>query len=58
MDAKELVYKTLITAAKPLRNSEIAELSGLSKTIVEKAMKELKSEDKIFSPQRCFWQSK
>ncbi len=58
MDSKELVFKTMVTAAKPLRNSEIAELTGLSKSIVEKVMKELKSEDKIFSPQRCFWQSK
>ena len=58
MDSKELVYKTLAGAGKPLRNSEIAELSGLDKKLVEKAIKQLNTENKVFSPVRCFWQSK
>ena len=40
-------------AAKPLRSGEIAELAGLDKTEVDKAMKELKAEALIHSPKRC-----
>lgn len=58
MDAKELIKDILINAGKPLKNSEIATLSGLSREETDKVVKVLKSEGKIFSPQRCFWQTK
>ncbi|MBN2612638.1 MAG: transcriptional regulator [Bacteroidales bacterium] len=58
MDNKELVFNTLAKSRKPLKNSEIAEFSGLEKGAVEKAIKVLKTEDRVFSPQRCFWQCK
>jgi DNA-binding IscR family transcriptional regulator len=45
-------------AGKPLKAGEIAELSGLDKKEVEKAMAELKKEEAIESPKRCFWQPK
>ena len=44
-------------AAKPLRAGEIAELAGLDRKEVDKAMKELKKEALIFSPKNCFWQA-
>lgn len=44
-------------AAKPLRTGEIAELTGLDRKEVDKAMKELKAEALIFSPIRCCWQA-
>lgn len=44
-------------ADKPLRSGEIAELAGLDKKEVDKAMKELKAEALIFSPKRCCWQA-
>ncbi len=58
MEDKEKVLTTLEKANKALRNGEIAELSGLKKDKVEKAIKILKKEDKIISPKRCFWQLK
>jgi len=58
MDDKQLVLETLIKAGKPLRSGDISELSGLGKNDVDKAMKALKTDDKIFSPKRCFWQAK
>lgn len=58
MNNKELVYKTLVSEKKPLKVSEIMKCSGLEKSVVEKAVKELKTEDKIYSSQRCFWQTK
>lgn len=45
-------------AGKPLKASEIAEAAGLDKKEVDKAMKELKAEEAIVSPKRCFWEPK
>lgn len=58
MDDKQQVLDTLIKAGKPLRSGDISNLSGLNKNDVDKAMKMLKDEGKIFSPKRCFWQAK
>ena len=54
----EKVLETLKVAGKPLKAGEIAEASGLDKKEVDKAMKVLKSEEKIVSPKRCFWEPK
>jgi hypothetical protein len=58
MDNKQLVLNTLIEAGKPLKSGEISDFSGLAKIDVDKAMIDLKTEGKIFSPKRCFWQAK
>jgi predicted transcriptional regulator len=58
MDSRQLVLNTLNNAGKPLRSGEISDLSGLSKEDVDKAMKSLKSDGKVYSPKRCFWQAK
>jgi predicted transcriptional regulator len=57
MSQKETVLSVMKNAAKPLRAGEIAELAGLDKSAVDKAMKELKTEELIHSPKRCFWQA-
>jgi DNA-binding transcriptional regulator GbsR (MarR family) len=57
MNQKEIVLNAMRGASKPLRTGEIAELAGLDKKEVDKAMKELKSEELIFSPKPCFWQA-
>lgn len=58
MEALDLVIKTLETSEKPLRPGDIAEKSGLDKAAVEKAIKQLKKDDKIYSPIRCFYDVK
>lgn len=58
METKELVLATLQKAGKPLKNSEIATISGIDQKEVEKAIKKLKIEDKVDSPIRCFWAAK
>lgn len=58
MEALDLVIKTLETSEKPLRPGDIAEKSGLDKAVVEKAIKQLKKDDKIYSPIRCFYDVK
>ncbi|WP_237266263.1 MULTISPECIES: HTH domain-containing protein [Thermococcus] len=51
----ELVFKVLKEAGKPLKSKEIAELAGIDKKEVDKAIKVLKKEGKIISPKRCYY---
>ena len=44
MEAKQLVLDTMKQAGQPLNAGKIAELSGLDRKEVDKAMKELKAE--------------
>ena len=55
MEAKEKVLATMKQAGEPLNAGNIAELSGLDRKEVDKAMKELKAEGAIVSPVRCKW---
>ena len=55
MEIKELVLKTLQESENPLKGGKIAELTGIEKKEVDKAIKNLKKEEKIFSPKRCFY---
>ncbi|OFX71945.1 MAG: MarR family transcriptional regulator [Bacteroidetes bacterium GWE2_29_8] len=57
MENIEKVLNTMKSAAQPLSAGQIAELSGLDKKEVEKAMKQLKIEEKISSPKRCYWET-
>lgn len=54
----EKVLAVMQSAGKPMKAGEIAEAAGIDKKEVDKAMKELKAEDKIVSPKRCFWEPK
>lgn len=55
MEAKNTVITTLKNAGEPLNAGKIAELSGLDRKEVDKAMKQLKEEGTIVSPIRCKW---
>ena len=55
MEIKEKVFQTLKTKAAPLKSGEIAEMAGLEKKDVEKAIKQLIAENKVDSPKRCFY---
>lgn len=54
-DMEEKILNTILSAAKPLKAGEIAELSGIDKKQVDKLVKTLKEQEKIFSPKRCFY---
>ncbi len=54
----EKVLQTLKKSGKSMKSGEIAEACGLDKKDVDKALKSLKSEGKIFSPKNCFYQAK
>lgn len=56
MNTKEKVLATMVEAAQPLNAGKIAELSGIDRKEVDKAMKALKEEGAIVSPVRCKWE--
>jgi len=58
MDIKEVVFQTLKKSDKALKPGEIATLASIDKADVDKAIKALKKEEKIFSPKMCFYQAK
>ena len=55
MEIKEKVLATMKDAGEPLNAGKIAELSGLDRKEVDKAMKQLKDDGAIVSPVRCKW---
>ena len=55
MEIKEKVLATMKDAGEPLNAGKIAELSGLDRKEVDKAMKQLKDAGAIVSPVRCKW---
>lgn len=55
MDIKEKVLEVMRTEGQPLNAGKIAELSGCDRKDVDKAMAQLKKEEKIVSPKRCYW---
>jgi len=58
MEAKEQVLEAMNKEGKPLNAGKIVELTGLNRKVVDKAMAELKKEEAITSPKRCYWQAK
>lgn len=56
MDAKNKVLEVLKKEGKPMSAGQVAEISGLDRKEVDKAMKVLKDEDLIVSPKRCYWE--
>ena len=56
METKDKVLETMKQAGTPLNAGKVAELSGLDRKEVDKAMKALKEEGAIVSPKRCYWE--
>ena len=54
-DVEEKVLKAMETAGKPVRPGDVAEITGLDKNSISKAIKQLKKDGKIISPKRCFY---
>lgn len=58
MTHAEIVLDAMAKAAKPMKAGEIEKATGLTKIEVDKAMKQLKADERIESPVRCCWQPK
>lgn len=55
---EEKIIRELSKCGNPMRPAEIATAIGAEKTEVEKAIKKLVKEEKLFSPQRCLYDIK
>lgn len=58
MENKEKVFEAIKNADKPVNAGKVAELTGLDRKDVDKAMTQLKKEEAIISPVRCKWTAK
>jgi chromosome segregation and condensation protein ScpB len=55
MDTAAKILEIMQAEGQPLNAGKIAELGGLDRKDVDKAMAQLKKEAKIVSPKRCYW---
>lgn len=55
MSPEEQVLKTLAEAFVPLKSGEIAKAAQLEPKETAKAIKALKTAEKIISPKRCYY---
>lgn len=58
MEPTEQVLQAMKGAGKPVGGGEVAEMTGLDRKVVDKAMDALKKTGEIESPVRCKWQPK
>lgn len=56
MDTTDQILKVMQSAGKSLSAGQIAEISGIDRKEVDKAMKKLKTEGRIVSPKNCYWE--
>ncbi len=54
-DVEEKVLRAMEDAGKPVRPGDVANMTGIDKDSISKAIKNLKKEGKIYSPKRCFY---
>ena len=50
------ILEAMKKAREPLNAGKIAELTGLDRKVVDKAMADMKKEGSIVSPVRCKWE--
>lgn len=58
MELQDQVMMAMTKAGKALKAGEIVDLCGLTQPEVDKALKQLKKEERITSPKVCFWEPK
>ena len=56
MAEKEQILDAMKKAGEPLNAGKIAELTGLDRKVVDKAMTAMKKDGSIVSPIRCKWE--
>lgn len=56
MDPKQQVLDAMKGVGEPCNAGKIAEITGLDRKVVDKAMADLKKSGEIVSPVRCKWE--
>jgi predicted transcriptional regulator len=55
---EEKILEVMKNEARAMKSAEIATISGIEETVVDKSLKKLIADGKIESPKRCFYQAK
>jgi predicted Zn-ribbon and HTH transcriptional regulator len=55
MNDTEKVIKAFKESEEPLNATKVSQISGVEKKVVDKIMKDLKKDETIYSPKRCYW---
>lgn len=55
---EEKILDVMRTEARAMKSAEIATISGIDKSVVDKSLKKLMADGKVESPKRCFYQAK
>ena len=55
MDVETKVLNVLKGSVEPLKGKQIAEAADVDKKDIDKSLKKLKKEGKIYSPKNCFY---
>ncbi len=58
METTDKVLEAMKQAGEPVNAGKVAEMTGIGRKEVDKAMNKLKADGAIESPKRCFWQPK
>ncbi len=56
MAEKEQILEAMKKAGEPLNAGKIAELTGLDRKVIDKAMAAMKKDGSIVSPVKCKWE--
>ena len=54
-DDAQAVLEAFRHAGKPVRPGDIASMTGMDSAQVSAAIKDLKAQEKIYSPKRCYY---
>jgi hypothetical protein len=55
MSDREKVIQAFASASDALNAGKVVELTGLDRKVVDKIMTQLKAEELIVSPKKCYW---
>ncbi len=58
MNTAQAILEAMKKAGVPMSAGQIAEATGIDRKEIDKGMKELKKEESIVSPKRCYWEPK
>jgi len=58
MEHAKMIIDVMSKAGKAVKAGDLVNLTGLTREEVDKALKQLKKEEKITSPKACFWEPK
>lgn len=56
MNENDMILEAMKKAGEPLNAGKIAELTGIDRKAVDKAMSAMKKDGSIVSPIRCKWE--